>query len=115
VTDSTGKVTYVVQTGGHGLEWSGNICTWGGPYGAVLGNTTQGSASLALFSPGYIWGAGNVIIGLPTAMRGNYPAGTTFADFVSGVFDAAFLRLPGFAAGVDGAWAGALRARVVVP
>jgi hypothetical protein len=61
---------------GKNLTVRDNIGTWGGPWGAVMGTTTQGSQSLAKYNKPYAFER-NVIIGLPSSLLSLYPAGTT--------------------------------------
>ncbi len=56
-----------------------NVGTWGGPWGAVMGNTTQGAPALGAFSARYAFER-NVVIGMPSNLLGTYPTNNGYPN-----------------------------------
>ncbi|MGQ0643797.1 MAG: Ig-like domain-containing protein [Gemmatimonadaceae bacterium] len=68
--------------GGANLVVRNNVATWGGPWGAVMGNAPQGSQALALFATPYAF-EGNVVVGLPGNLTGGYPSNNAYPSSMS--------------------------------
>jgi uncharacterized protein YjdB len=76
----TGQFIYMdlgSDAAGKNLTVRDNVATWGGPWGAVMGNgVTQGGHALGWFNTPFAFER-NVVIGLPSTYVSLYPSGAT--------------------------------------